>query len=207
MLEPSVVEERARVKAGPKAPRGRRVASDEALREALERVRTECAVEARVAKNPVGVVRRYSRPNDREVVALVASSLAFGNVTTIRAKLDEALDRIGPRPSEAHRFPRALEKRFEGFIHRVYRGEDLAKLVLGATRVQREHGSLGAFFEKRFRESADLRESLAALTDAIREAGGFASTGKPWKKGERRGPQRLLPIRGGAVVRSACSYS
>ncbi|MFO0677714.1 MAG: TIGR02757 family protein [Polyangiaceae bacterium] len=162
---------------------------------ALERVRDACDVTERVTRDPVGVVRRYADPRDREIVALVASSLAFGNVTTIRAKVDEALDRIGPVPSAAHGDPDGVARRLRGFVHRVYKGADLAKLVIGASRVQERHGTMGAFFEARFAESGDLREALVALVAAIREAGGFGARGSRDAAGRprERGAEHLLP--------------
>ena len=70
---------------------------------ALEDVRRRCDVAARLERDPVGVVRRYSQARDREIVGLLAASIAFGNVATIRAKLDDALARLGPRPARPRR--------------------------------------------------------------------------------------------------------
>jgi hypothetical protein len=107
---------------------------------ALEDVRRTCDVAARLQLDPVGVVHRYSSPLDRELVGLVASSVAFGNVKALRQKLEEALARIGPDVVRTADDPALLHERLRGWKHRVYLGEDLARLILGARAVQRKEG-------------------------------------------------------------------
>jgi uncharacterized protein (TIGR02757 family) len=180
------------------------------VKAALDAVRAGCDVEARRDADPVGIVHRYPDPADRELVALAAACVAFGNAKVIRAKLEDLLDRIGPRPSLAAEDSRALHKSLEGWRARVFQGEDLAKLLAGARAIQRQHGSLGALFEAELarataraqaesltdpdREQANdrtdagaLREALAAWCDAIRAAGRLR------RDGARRGPAHLLP--------------
>ena len=163
-------------------------ARSRAIKRALDRVRADCDKEARRAADPVSVVHRYETHLDQEIVALVASAVAFGNVKAILAKLDDALARLGPSPSVTADDQLGTFAAMHGWVHRVYRGEDIARLVIGARRVQRANGSLGARFAADLRAAGDLREALARFCDAIREAGGFA---KP--SGNRRGPQHLLP--------------
>ncbi|NVL67878.1 DUF2400 family protein, partial [Escherichia coli] len=124
---------------------------------------------ARRANDPVEFVHRHRTREDRELVALLAASCAFGNVMAIRLKLAELLDRIGPRPARAADDPKALLASLTGFKHRVFRGEDLAKLLVGARRVQRLAGSLGVAFQ---RELARVdREDPSAEPEArVREA-------------------------------------
>jgi uncharacterized protein (TIGR02757 family) len=159
---------------------------DAALKAALDAVRARCDVPARREADPVGFAHRYADPHDRELVALVAACVAFGNVKAIHAKLGELLARLGPHPALAADDPRSLAAKLRGWKHRVFRGEDIARLLAGARVLQREHGSLGARFEAELRQ-APLREALAAWCDAIRSAGGLD------KGGPRRGPAHLLP--------------
>jgi uncharacterized protein (TIGR02757 family) len=160
---------------------------------ALEDVRRTCDVAARLQLDPVGVVHRYASPLDRELVGLVASSVAFGNVKALRQKLEEALARIGPDVVCTSDDPALLHERLRGWKHRVYRGEDLARLILGARAVQRKEGSLGRRFAADLVREGDLRAALAAFTAAIREAGGLR-TGKS----KRRGSAHILADPAGA---------
>ena len=88
------------------------------------------------------MVRRYAAHEDIEIVALIASAVAFGNVKALRAKLDDALQRIGPSPARAADDARALTARLATWKHRVWIGDDLARMIVGARRVQRASGSL-----------------------------------------------------------------
>lgn len=146
-----------------------------------------CDRRARVLADPVGFVHRFTDPLDQEIVALLASSLAFGNVKTIRAKVGEVLERIGaPRALDRASLSRALR----GFRHRVFRGQDVARLILGGRALQERHGSLGACFAKHF--DGDLRDAIGGFVRELRDAGEL----HPEKK--RRGPSHILPDARGA---------
>ena len=178
------------------------------VKTALDAVRDACDRAGRRDADPVGIVHRYEDAADRELVALVAACIAFGNARVIRAKLEDLLERVGPRPSRAAEDAKALQARLRGWRARVFRGEDLARLLAGARAVQRAHGSLGALFEAELarasggpppgtdgrarphdgpRDGEALRVALSAWCDAIRAAGGLR------KDGPRRGPAHLLP--------------
>jgi uncharacterized protein (TIGR02757 family) len=149
-----------------------------AIGEALDAVRATCDVEARRQRDPVEFVHRYRDPADQEIVALIASSLAFGNVKALRAKIDDALARLGDSPARAADDPARVAACLRGWKHRVYRDRDLAGLVVGARRVQRAAGSLGAALARELDRTGDLREALAAWTAAIRREGGLDGGGR-----------------------------
>ena len=73
--------------------------------------------------------------------------------------------------------------------------------MIGARIVQKKYGSLGARFAIHFRETNELRESLARFVDDVRAAGDLKT-----QKDGRRGPAHLLPDpRGGSGVKD-CSF-
>jgi len=154
-------------------------------------------VPVRRAADPVDVVHRYANARDQEIVALIAACVAFGNVKTIRAKLDDALARLGPTPAALADDGLEVFARMHGWKHRVFLGEDLARLVIGARRVQRAFGSLGARFEEDLSRTGSVRDALGAYCDAIRDAGGLPSTRDKTQPGvkasRRRGPSHILP--------------
>ncbi|HEY6460886.1 MAG TPA: DUF2400 family protein, partial [Polyangiaceae bacterium] len=131
------------------------------LEAALREVRARCDLAARREADPVGFVHRYEAAADRELVGLVAACIAFGNVKTIRAKLEDLLGRIGPSPSRAADDPEGLRRSLRGWKHRVFLGEDLARLLAGARAVQRAQGSLGELFAANLAAAPDLRGALA----------------------------------------------
>lgn len=149
----------------------------------------------RRARDPVEFAHGYADAADREVVALLAASLAFGNVRTIRDKVGDALRRLGPSPAKTADDPAKTRRALHGWVHRVYRGDDVAMLLVGARAVQRAHGSLGAHFAQLYAEKRDLRETLGAFVEALRAHAG------PLFDPARRGAIHILPDPRGA---SAC---
>ncbi len=127
-------------------------------------------------------------PQDQELVALVASALAFGNVKALRAKIEDALGRIGPGVARAADDPAALRARLRGWKHRVYRDEDLAGLLVGARRVQRAAGSLGAALARELERTGDPARRAVGL-DGSDPARGRAS----------------IERRSGAAARTSCA--
>jgi uncharacterized protein (TIGR02757 family) len=163
--------------------------SDDEIRAALDAVRANCDMGARRENDPVGIVHRYSSNEDREMVGLVAALIAFGNVKTIRGKLQDLLDRVGKHPARAADDPKKIFSDLQGWKHRVFLGEDLARLMIGARIVQKESGSLGERFASDLAREKDFQAALASFCDAIRDRGRLDDG----KKNGRRGPAHLLP--------------
>jgi len=97
--------------------------------------------------DPVGIVRRFDDPADREIVGLLAAGLAYGRVASIRNSLDRLLAVMGSRPATflASFDPRRDARRFDGFVHRFTRGRDVA-LFLHLVRQAGTGGGLEALF-------------------------------------------------------------
>jgi uncharacterized protein (TIGR02757 family) len=172
----------------PSSERARRLTPRETrIARALEDVRARCDVGARREADPVGFAHAFADAHDCELVALVGALVAFGNVKAIRAKMKDLLDRIGPHPAIAADDEPALRARLRTWRHRVFRGEDVARLLFGARAVQREHGSLGALFEVELSRGPDLRSALARWCDVVRQRGRLG------RGTRRRGPAHLLP--------------
>jgi uncharacterized protein (TIGR02757 family) len=176
------------------SPRTKKTRSLDEIGAALDRVMATCDVPARLAVDPVSIVHRYARSSDRELVGLMASSVAFGNVKAFRAKLEQALARLGSDVTAVADDELEVFARLHGWKHRVYRGEDLARLLIGARRVQRVSGSLGRRFSEDLARERDLRGALTSFAGAIREAGGLDRR----DGGKRRGAAHILADPGGS---------
>lgn len=101
-----------------------------------------------VHPDPLEFLYRYDEPEDREVVGLIASTLAYGRVRQILRSVEDALGRMGPHPALFVResSPGSLRAAFGGFKHRFTTGEDLCRMLDGVRGVSDGHGSLGEFF-------------------------------------------------------------
>lgn len=125
-----------------------------------------------VHPDPLEFLYDYPDPLDREIVALVASSLAYGRVAMVLRNVARVLTAMG-RPGDlvgsfsAEEFRRRLGQ----FRHRFATGEELAMLLLGVSRVVERHGSLNACFLRHVGgEHATTLPALGGFVGELREA-------------------------------------
>lgn len=117
---------------------------------------------AYIANDPLDRVRRYRDAADREVVGLLAATLAFGRVAQILASLDSVLARLGSQPAVFVREARLadLVRAMRGCRHRWVTGDDLANLLAASGRLLRSYGSLGAaWIASRHPEDGDAHDT------------------------------------------------
>jgi len=130
----------------------------------------EARSQAHLANDPLSFCRPYSDPADREVVGLIASSFAYGNVKIILKSVGAILKELGPEPRRSiERFePRAGMRRFAGFKHRFNDGRDLCALLLAIRTMLEDAGSIGKFFLKGFTPTdEDTGQALTRFTAAV----------------------------------------
>lgn len=141
----------------------------------LERLYRRYNRRSRRSSDPVEFVYRYGGREDREVAAIVASSLAFGSIKQIRGSVERALSPLGESPASFLRGagPRRLETAYRGFRHRWIDGRDLAGLLGGVRSAQSLYGSLEELFLSRLDAGARDTERAAGLfAEEIRRRGG-----------------------------------
>jgi uncharacterized protein (TIGR02757 family) len=129
-----------------------------------------------VASDPVLFLHRYPVLRDREVVGLVASSLAYGRVAQIVRSVDAVLSRMGISPFAfvMSSSARAVTRAFRSFRHRFTSGVEVAALVIGARRVLARHGSLETCFGNHLGRSGG--SLVPALSGFARELGSAEGT-------------------------------
>jgi uncharacterized protein (TIGR02757 family) len=113
-------------------------------------------------------VRAEADPRDREIVGLLASSLAFGTVGQIKKSIGVVLAALGPRPAEAvkHLDPVALAAKLAAFRHRWSDGRDLACLLFFARQMIASRGSIEGFFAEGVdRDAADISGALQSFAE------------------------------------------
>jgi uncharacterized protein (TIGR02757 family) len=139
------------------------------------------------AADPVEIVRRFADPTDREIVAFLASALAFGRVASVLASIERVLAAMGSSPAAfVRRFdaPRDGEV-LQPLVHRWTRGPDLVALVLVLRGMLHAHGSLDRAFAAGHDPAAvDIRDGLEAFAAAacrtdVREAYGRRLPARP----------------------------
>ncbi len=115
------------------------------LRRELDRLVNEADRVALIENDPIELVRRYPDPHDQEVAGLIVAMLAYGRVTSIKAKAGAVLQVLGASPAQAVDGGRKAA-RLEGFVYRFQRGRDLPDFLRAIRAVRRRHGSLGRAF-------------------------------------------------------------
>jgi uncharacterized protein (TIGR02757 family) len=100
------------------------------------------------ALDPIQIVRRYPRVDDREIIAFVAGALAFGRVASVMASVDAVCRVMGGRPAA---FVRGFDPARDGaplraLVHRWTRGNDFVALIWILRAIVEQHGSLERAF-------------------------------------------------------------
>jgi len=102
---------------------------------------------AHSTRDPIWTVRRFAASADQEIVAFLASALAFGRVQSVIQTVEAVLAVMGQSPMAFVRdFTPAQAAAFDGLGHRWIRSRDLAALTWQLHQMVRDHGSLQGFF-------------------------------------------------------------
>lgn len=122
-----------------------------------------------VHPDPLEFLYGFPDPLDVEIVGILASSLAYGNVKQILRSVSLVLTKMGACPSAflLNSPFNGIAGTFSDFKHRFTTGEDLARLLWGLRLVIKRHGSLQKCFMSRLRH--DDRTVIPALSAFVAE--------------------------------------
>jgi uncharacterized protein (TIGR02757 family) len=115
------------------------------------------------ATDPIQVVRRYAKDDDREIVGFVSAALAFGRVISVLQSIERVLAVMGPEPAAyVRRFDARRDGHaFAGIVHRWTREADIVALVWLLRQMIDRTGSIEGFFLEGFDDSeADIEGGL-----------------------------------------------
>jgi uncharacterized protein (TIGR02757 family) len=100
------------------------------------------------ATDPIQIVRRYTRSDDREVAGFVSAALAFGRVASVLQSIERVLAVMGSAPAAyLRRFdPRRDAPAFDGIVHRWIREKDIVALLWVLHQMVTATGSIEQFF-------------------------------------------------------------
>jgi uncharacterized protein (TIGR02757 family) len=121
--------------------------SPDKLRQILESLymrynRPEC-----IDPDPLGFVRRYRQPCDREIAGLLSALMAYGRVRQIHKSLSMLLEILGPRPAQSVRsLNTSIKYQMRPFKHRFNTGADIVELLEIVSGWLNQHGSIEAVF-------------------------------------------------------------
>lgn len=103
-----------------------------------------------VHPDPLEFLYDYPEIQDREIVGLISSSLAYGRVAQILKSVSVILDKMGNSPIGFIKSTStdSLHSIFKNFKHRFTTGEDLVLMLIGIKNVIIEYGSLYECFQE-----------------------------------------------------------
>lgn len=123
------------------------------------------------AFDPIQVVRRYPRLDDREIIGFLAAGLAFGRVASVVASIEAVCDVLGESPADR---VRTFDPVRDGapllpLVHRWIRGRDLVAILWMLRCMLDEAGSLEAYFACGWSPaSPDVSEALESFSTRAR---------------------------------------
>ncbi len=145
----------------------------------LEQLYTAYNRRCYVEPDPLQFLYGYEDIRNREIVGLIAASLAYGRVAQILRSVRAVLDTMGKSPrryvESADR--RRLERDFRGFKHRFTTDRELVRLLTGVKRVIDHYGSLNdCFLAYMSGGASDIRPGLTGLANRLNgNNGGYNS--------------------------------
>jgi uncharacterized protein (TIGR02757 family) len=109
------------------------------------------------ATDPIQIVKRFSRDDDREIVGFIAAALAFGRVSSVLQSIERVLAVIGPEPAA---YVRRFDARrdgpaFAGILHRWTREADIVAMLWLLRQMIDRSGSVEGFFLEGYDAGAD----------------------------------------------------
>ena len=119
------------------------------------------------ATDPIQIVRRFARDDDREIVGFIAAALAFGRVSSVLQSIERVLAVMGPAPAAyVRRFdPRRDAASFAGIVHRWTREADIVALLWVLRQMLDRAGSIEGFFlEGADSSAADIAGALDSFS-------------------------------------------
>lgn len=135
-----------------------------ALRDRLDPLLTQFSDNKYVENDPLGEVKKFNSPADREVAAFIAAGFAFGNIKSIISHLREIRRRTGPEIAgfAKRHFYSADAAPFAGLKYRWITPRATCVLFHVLGEILRKHGSLEKFFSAV--KSSNLAETLQSFS-------------------------------------------
>ena len=123
-----------------------------------------------VHPDPLEFLYSYEDVRDREIVGLIASSLAYGRVTQILKSVENILEKMGPSPYKylMDAGQETVKKDLLSFKHRFTPGTEVACLLKAAKKLIEKYGSLNeAFLDGYQSDHPHVVPAMLAFSESI----------------------------------------
>lgn len=124
----------------------------------FEKIYSEYNKREYVAPDPLQFLYEYKTAEDREIVGLIASSLAYGRVAQILKSVQKVLDVLTDSPCEylKNADPSQWANDLRGFVHRFTDENEMVAFLNGIARILRDGGSIESLFCSHFNGNLEV---------------------------------------------------
>lgn len=166
-----------------KPPKTKDVRKKAELKRVLENLYAKYNHRSLVKPDPLQFLYRYSKRADVEVVALLASGLAYGRVRQIEKSLSILFEHMGKSPSDfVLNFDSYKRSQLRDFKHRFTAGDDISDLLELLKNVYDRFGGIEEFFAEGYNvDDVNIIPALSEFCDLLctmytdRHKGGLSS--------------------------------
>ena len=127
-----------------------------------------------VNPDPLVFLYDYNDPKDREIVGLIAGTLAYGRVAQILKDVSIVLKVMGKSPSKylLNSDDKKIKKDLRGFKHRFTTDKEMSALLISIKIAINEHGSLESLFKKGYKnEHENIIPALSYFVNELKKLG------------------------------------
>jgi len=175
----------------------------QSLKQKLDKLYDGYDFQGRIAHDPIELPHQYSRPEDIELSAFIASCFAYGNVKSFKPFVKELLSRMGQSPFDyLSRFDiHKHRNRFQGLKYRFNTNNDVLGLLYVLNRVIKKFSSIEEAFKRHYSNGDEsIAAGLAGMIDIFL---GFDTSAVHGNNEDRKGFRQFFPspLRGSACKR------
>ena len=121
-----------------------------------------------IETDPISIPHAYQLKEDREIAGLITALLAWGQRPVILRNAQRFLDLMDRDPLSfilAH--TSTDRKRFSGFVHRTFNGEDAIYLLKALQQAYLHHGGLEGLLQKHITTPAEFGQSISGFRNDL----------------------------------------
>lgn len=125
-----------------------------------------------IASDPIQMVHRFEQPCDQEIIAVLASAMAFGQVVQINKALSSVLTLMDNQPHYyvTHFDPERELPRWQKWYYRMIRPEDVLRILYALKIILQKHQTLGKWITSHYRnEDVHLGITWSRCVDELKD--------------------------------------
>jgi uncharacterized protein (TIGR02757 family) len=124
-----------------------------------------------IKPDPLQFLYDFEKTADREIAALISSSLAYGRVTQILKSLSLVFNKLLPSPREylLNSTNKSIERDFNTFRHRFTGPEEITSFLLSIKNIINEYSTLEQCFKRGISPTRKNDNYISALSFFARE--------------------------------------